>query len=400
MFEKLSKWEVTLNKITNEQKKGLFTASGRKLREKLQTRIKKEQDHLRTYLLDMASNSDKEITSGLQKMKENLQRPIANLNTYVEFVNKLQQSKVQFIKLGEQKKKLEEMKAVLGKYRVKDGDQYTSQSKISQLQSKIDQLGDELSAVEGIIKTAEETAQKNSENNVTMLADEIKTEQTAMTQQIKNIDQSELLDDKTDPKVALKKLEKLEQQFEKSLEKIEQFRSFEQTLGVEPADIRQVDEFKKKFDNRFKIWSNLETFTTFKQTWYNNNFLKQNAENIIQKVNQYNKDNIDLKMKLGKGEDKVLDLLNDEVRAVVGHKNLIQALGSDAMKPRHWQKVYACLEATAPNNLDAVGVTLQELIDEHKADKHISEIEDISGCAQGEKSIEETMKAVDIRWQE
>jgi hypothetical protein len=74
----------------------------------------------------MASNSDKEITSGLTKMKENLQKPIANLNTYVEFVNKLQQSKAQFIKLGEQKKKLEEMKAVLGKYRVKDGDQYTS----------------------------------------------------------------------------------------------------------------------------------------------------------------------------------------------------------------------------------------------------------------------------------
>jgi len=62
MFEKLSKWEVTLNKITNEQKRGLFTASGRKLREKLQTRIKKEQDHLRNYLLEMASNSDKEIT--------------------------------------------------------------------------------------------------------------------------------------------------------------------------------------------------------------------------------------------------------------------------------------------------------------------------------------------------
>jgi len=70
------------------------------------------------------------------------------------------------------------------------------------------------------------------------------------------------------------------------------------------------------------------------------------------------------------------------------------------MKPRHWQKVYACLDAQSPGNLDVVGVTLTELIEEFKADKHVSEIEDISGCAQGEKSIEETMKAVDLRWNE
>lgn len=67
-------------------------------------------------------------------------------------------------------------------------------------------------------------------------------------------------------------------------------------------------------------------------------------------------------MKQTKGEeDKVLDMLVGEVKKVNDHKNLIQALGSDAMKPRHWQKVYACLEATPPGNLDVVGVTLDEL---------------------------------------
>jgi hypothetical protein len=106
-------------------------------------------------------------------------------------------------------------------------------------------------------------------------------------------------------------------------------------------------------------------------------------------------------MKLAKGDtDKVLELLDTEVKSVVEHKGLLQALGSDAMKPRHWQKVYACLDMQSPGNLDAVGVTLTDLIEECHADKHISEIEDISGCASGEKSIEETMKAVDLRWQE
>jgi len=62
MFEKLAKWDSAINKITNEQKKGLFCASGRKLRDKLQNRIKKEQDNLRSYLFEMAGSTDREIT--------------------------------------------------------------------------------------------------------------------------------------------------------------------------------------------------------------------------------------------------------------------------------------------------------------------------------------------------
>jgi DNA repair exonuclease SbcCD ATPase subunit len=158
MFEKLAKWDATINKITNEQKRGLFTASGRKLREKLQSRIKKEQENLRQYLIEMATDTDRQITNGLTKMRDNLTKPITNLTSYVEFVNRLNQSKEQYDKLSDQKKKLEEMKAVLGKYRVKDENAYTNQSKISQLQSKIDQLGDELMAVKDIITEAEANA--------------------------------------------------------------------------------------------------------------------------------------------------------------------------------------------------------------------------------------------------
>jgi len=48
--------------------------------------------------------------------------------------------------------------------------------------------------------------------------------------------------------------------------------------------------------------------------------------------------------------------------------------------------------------LDVVGVTLDDLTTDLGAHKHIEEIEDISGCAQGEKQIEEAMKGVDLRW--
>lgn len=125
MFEKLAKWDKLINKsIKLEEKKGLIVASGRKIKEKLQNRVKKEQDNLRNYLFDLADQTNREIINGINGMKNTLTKPISNLTTYVEYVNKLQQSKVNFVKLGEQKKKFEEMKAVLGKYRIKDENAY------------------------------------------------------------------------------------------------------------------------------------------------------------------------------------------------------------------------------------------------------------------------------------
>jgi len=113
------------------------------------------------------------------------------------------------------------------------------------------------------------------------------------------------------------------------------------------------------------------------------NWKEQDAEEIIKSVNKYAKANMELKMKMAKDEvDEVLDELIKEVNTVNDHKNLISALGSKAMMPRHWTKVYAALETQAPSSLDMIQFNV--LIDEYKAMDHADEIEDISGCAQGE----------------
>lgn len=72
----------------------------------------------------MADQTNREIINGLNSMKQTLTKNISNLHSYVEFCNKLQFSKTQFVRLTEQKKKFEEMKAVLGKYRIKDENAY------------------------------------------------------------------------------------------------------------------------------------------------------------------------------------------------------------------------------------------------------------------------------------
>jgi hypothetical protein len=138
-FEKLGKWENNINKyIKLEEKRGLIVASGRKIKEKLQNRVKKEQDNLRTYLFDLAGKTEKEINNALSQIKTNLNKPISDLKSYVEFVNKLQESKEEIETLGARKTKLEQMKNVLSRNRVKDDTAINNTSKITALQGKID----------------------------------------------------------------------------------------------------------------------------------------------------------------------------------------------------------------------------------------------------------------------
>lgn len=385
LFEQLSKWDRNITKsIKLEEKKGLIVASGRKIKERFQNRVKKEQDNLRNYLFDLADTTNREILSGINSMKSTLQKPISNLTTYVEYVNKLQHSKLQFVKLSDQKKKFEEMKAVLGKYRIKDENAYSNSSKISSLQTKIDFIADELVNVDGLIKKADEIAAGNKEANTENLSGEIQKEQEKIRELIDKIESETLMNKSTNIKDALTDLKKLEANFDKTLAKVSEYRSYEQTLNVAPAEIPEIEAFQTKFKKRHTIWNNWETFTNLKKTWYTTNFKDQDAEAIVKTVSKYAKENLEMKAKMSKEDvDEVLDEVTKEVNEVVGHKNLLLALGSKAMQQRHWVKVFAALDRPMPN-LD-VGITMSLLLDdEHNAMDHVEEIEDISGGAQGE----------------
>lgn len=107
-----------------------------------------------------------------------------------------------------------------------------------------------------------------------------------------------------------------------------------------------------------------------------------------------------MKIRLGKDEkDEVLEELDREIKDMLQHCNLILALGKSAMQERHWKKVYDLLDGISlPGNFET-GIILQDLL-EAGADQHVTEIEDISGYAEGEAALEANMKKVEDTWLE
>jgi hypothetical protein len=73
LFEQLFKWDRAITKsIKLEEKKGLIVASGRKIKERFQGRVKKEQDNLRSYLFELADATYNEINKATKEMTSSL----------------------------------------------------------------------------------------------------------------------------------------------------------------------------------------------------------------------------------------------------------------------------------------------------------------------------------------
>lgn len=117
----LAKWEAAVGRIAGQDAKGLVLVQGRKLAARLSQRVKEEQGRMKEYLLELAELKAKEIQTGLQEIKQTLKAAPGSLTSYVEYVSKVQMCKARKDALAEEKKrKLEEMKGVLSKYRGKD----------------------------------------------------------------------------------------------------------------------------------------------------------------------------------------------------------------------------------------------------------------------------------------
>lgn len=172
----------------------MIVASGRKIKDKLQARVKKDQDLLRTHLYDLAQKLDRSINETVKGINTELSVEPKQLDTYVKFVEQVNLAKEKEKELDSQLKQFTEMKNVLSKYRVKDDTSFTNtHSKVSQLQNKIDNLTEQISKIAATIEEANKKAKDNKQTNVDQLVVAIESENDKLKTLIENIESESLM---------------------------------------------------------------------------------------------------------------------------------------------------------------------------------------------------------------
>ena len=81
---------------------------------------------MKDYLRELAERKAKESSAGLQDIRNRLKETVGTLASYVGFVTELELCSQRKDQIVEQKKRLDEMKGVLSKYKSKDEGGYGS----------------------------------------------------------------------------------------------------------------------------------------------------------------------------------------------------------------------------------------------------------------------------------
>lgn len=148
--------------------------------------------------------------------------------------------------------------------------------------------------------------------------------------------------------------------------KIKDYQEYEEVIELAHSPITEVEIFDTRFNKRETLWRSRYTFNEAIKKWYYDPLLGLDAEATCKEILGYQAQNIQMKMKMKKGEkDEVLDTFDREVNDVVAHVELIRALGCKDLAPRHWKKIFAQMDTT---NIELRDMTLQRMLDDHAMD--------------------------------
>ena len=231
----------------------------------------------------------------------------------------------------ESKTRLEQMKVLLQKNRDKDSTQSAMPSGsglVQALQHKIETITSDLVKLNEELIKAQDKAKMGRDSNLESLTQEIEKQKGLIREQIDALDSDILTKPEMQTPNALKELDRIKKKFDGFYNKVKEYQESEDVLEVPHAEIPEVEMFETRFEKRFRLWNNRSTFDEKHDKWYHDLFLEQDAEQIVKDVNDYQTQNIQMKMKLKKGEkDDVLMKFSREVQDVVDHADLIRALG-------------------------------------------------------------------------
>lgn len=200
----------------------------------------------------------------------------------------------------------------------------------------------------------------------------------------------------TDPTDSIKYLTRIKKDFDETVRQLTKFRQYQESLDVPTVEIKELGDFTKKYDVRYKLWNNLKTFREKSSMWLTKPFRDLDANEIVAQVKDFDKDNLMLRQQLPRDQaDQVLEALKAEVKEFGHHNNLVLALGNKALEQKHWDKIFGLIGQPTPA-LNAFN--LKTLLD-FKIDLEFEKVDEISAFASGEATINGQLKEIAGFWE-
>jgi hypothetical protein len=132
---------------------------------------------------------------------------------------------------------------------------------------RLESIGTEITDIERLIELSEEQVLTNKEQNVEELDKRINEEKEKIELQVEKINSEVLMTSITPNKESLEELARIKKKFDESTKRLNQYKTYQESLDLNAAPIKEIDDFNKKFEVRFKLWKNREQFDESQNKW-------------------------------------------------------------------------------------------------------------------------------------
>uniref|UniRef100_A0A5F8HIF6 Dynein axonemal heavy chain 6 n=1 Tax=Monodelphis domestica TaxID=13616 RepID=A0A5F8HIF6_MONDO len=172
-----------------------------------------------------------------------------------------------------------------------------------------------------------------------------------------------------------------------------QYKSYQKNFKVEVSKFEALEEVSAELKLKQLLWDSLSEWDLLQDNWLTSKFDTMDPESLNSQVSKYAK--FVNQLEKGLPPNNVVPQLKTKVEKMKEKLPVITDLRNPFLKPRHWAFIEQIVDATL---LDLENtLTLQRLI-ELNIFNFGQEIQDISGQASGEASLETILKKVEDAW--
>ncbi|XP_068444624.1 dynein axonemal heavy chain 6 isoform X2 [Clinocottus analis] len=169
------------------------------------------------------------------------------------------------------------------------------------------------------------------------------------------------------------------------------YNSYQKKFKVEVTTFDTLDELIAEFKLKQLLWDSLEKWEPLSDGWRQSTLEQLDLEQFSSQLTKYSK--YINQLEKGLSRNNVVPSLKEKVEVMKQRLPVITDLRNQSMKPEHWNT----LESVVGIALNTEGLTVAAL-EEHNVFSYGMKIQEVSGQASGEASVETVIAKVEEIW--
>ncbi|XP_056136504.1 dynein axonemal heavy chain 6 [Lampris incognitus] len=252
-------------------------------------------------------------------------------------------------------------------------------------------LRSSVTSVQNVIEKAVNERDSNINKFCTSLQSDIEKLNSEVSEVMQKAKDSQILDINVDRSKLRLLLGEIQISIDELQAQASTYNFYQKNFKVEVTKFEALEELNAEVRLKQLLWDSLEDWDSIHNVWMQSTFKRLDPEQLSSQVNKYAK--YVNQLEKGLPQNYVVACLKHKVEAMREKLPVVTHLHNPFLKPRHWKILEAIVEA----NLSTDSLSLSRL-DELNIFSYDMEIQEVSGQASGEASLETIIKKVEDLW--